>query len=302
MLMLAVSCGDSAVDELQPFTVPLPDIAAMSQLATGEIVAGDRKTGTIYKFSLVDPEPLTIGRLPVSSDGQRGLLGLTVLDGDRIFVAWTRPDEQLVVAEIPAGPDESGEPAEPRLVWSGFVSSTGANGGHLELLPDGRLVLGVGTLRRSALIDDPDVVNGKMLAIEPDGDPDQVPEILSSGWKNPFAFVVTDVGELWVADNEPEDGSSERIGRGDTPDAPLVDVVDQLAPSALIELGPKKLGVCSFITGELRSISLFDDGFGSGQPGPALASGCRTAALVIDDDWILLSDQESLQLQRLSDR
>ncbi len=313
VLFVLPACGDSAVDGFEPTTIPLADVASLARLSTGEVVAGDRLTGTIYRFSLAEPDsdPVVIGRVPVSTDGQRGLLGLAVDDTDRIFAAWTNPDDQLVVGEVivstPTSASTSssasasslapGQFSETRLVWNGFASSTGANGGHLELLADGRLAIGVGTLRRSALIDDPEAVNGKMLAIDPAGDADQDPAILSSGWKNPFAFTVTEAGRLWVADNEPEDGSSERIGRGDLAQSPRLDVEGQLAPAALIELGPNRLGVCSFITGEMRTITLADDGFGATQPGSVLLSGCRTAALVIDESWILTADLEQLQLQ-----
>jgi hypothetical protein len=306
LAFVASSCGDSAVDEFQPVTVPLANVAALAQLSTGEVLAADRIEGTVYRFSLSDPapSPVAVARVPVSSDGQRGLLGLVVASDDRVYGAWTGPDDQLVIGRLPLanepmGPDDA---TQPQLVWAGFASSTGANGGHLELLSDGRLAIGVGTLRRSALIDDPDMVNGKMLAIDPDAGVDQQPEILSSGWKNPFAFTVTEAGELWVADNEPEDGSLERIGRGDIADGPRRDLDGQLAPAALVELGPDRLGVCSFITGELRAFTIDGDRLSTTGPGPALGTGCRTAALVIDDQWILTSDQEQLRLQLHPDR
>lgn len=303
LLLAGSSCGDSAVEGFQPVQIPLADIASLSRLSSGEVLAGDRITGTIYRFSLTDqgsqPDPVVVGRVPVSTDGQRGLLGMAIDDADRLFAAWTMPDNQLVVAEVPlaATSIEVGELSDPRVVWQGFESSIGANGGHLEPLPDGRLALGVGTLRRSALIDDPEAVNGKLLAIDPDASPEQAPEVLSAGWKNPFAFTVTAAGELWVADNEPEDGSSERIGRGDLADAPRLDLTNEIAPGALVELAPGRLGVCSFITGEMRSVSLNGDGLTSSQPGQEVLDDCRTAALVIDERWVLVSNQDQLRLR-----
>lgn len=306
LCFLLLGCGDSAIDDYEPVSIPLPDVAALAQLSTGEILAADRLTGTIYRFALIDPDPVVVGRVSVSTDGQRGLLGLAVDANDRVYAAWTQLDNRLVVGEVLTSTSqlELDEVSETRPVWNGFESSTGANGGHLEFLPAGtsseaRLVIGVGTLRRSAFIDDPEAVNGKMLAIDLSLGADQRPEILSSGWKNPFAFTVNQAGELWVADNEPEDGSSERIGRGDLPDAPRLDLAEQLAPSALVELGPDRLGVCSFITGELRTIALQSDRLGSSEPGAVLLNRCRTAALVIDENWILTSDLDSLELQRL---
>lgn len=297
-LVLLAGCVDDASPEPEPdsafgsVVVELTDVVAMDRLSTGEIVTAGRLTGTVHRFSLAGPEPEVVAEVEVSSTGQRGLLGLVVDDRDRIFISWTDPDERFLIGRLPApaGTDTSAV----EIVWSGFASSTGANGGHLDILPDGRLVTGIGTLRRSSLIDDPDAVNGKILAFDPDGPPDQTPEVLSSGWKNPFAFTVTAGGELWVADNEPEDGSPERLARGDSNGGPVTDIDRQFAPSAVVQLGPDRLGVCSYIGGGLHPVDL-DDGRAS-QPGSAIADGCRTAALVVDEDLLLLSDQDRLIL------
>ena len=50
--------------------------------------------------------------------------------------------------------------------------------------------------------------------LDPTGDPTQSPKVLSQGWNNPFAYDISGLDHLWVADNSPGT-QPERIGRGD---------------------------------------------------------------------------------------
>jgi hypothetical protein len=174
-----------------------------------------------------------------------------------------------------------------RLVWEGPASSDRANGGHLALLQDGRLVIGIGDLQDPDRVTDPDAPNGKLLGLDPAGPPDEDPTMLSDRWNNPFAFVVTRRGVVWVADNAPGD-DPERIGRGDrgTDRAALPGM---RAPSALVELGPGRLALCGYLDGLLTLVEV--DG-GPPTVGETVATGCRTGAVSLDDDRLAVSDGE----------
>ncbi len=259
--------------------------AALVPLPDGTLLVGERATGRVRVVDddgRLRPDPLA--EVDVATDGQRGLLGLASIEG-RTFAAWTRAtDGRIVVGQV--------APGSPRLVWEGPPSSDLANGGHLDVMSDGRLVIGIGDLQDPTRVADAATPNGKLLALDPDGATDQVPEILSGGWNNPFAFTVTRDGEIWVADNAPGD-EPERIGRGDRA-GPLVELPGARAPSALIELEPGRLGLCGFLDGQLVEVAVDDTEPAVGRT--ILDDGCRTGAARLGDGRLAVSDGEQLIL------
>lgn len=208
----ATSVGGCAADSGPATSLVFEGIEAVSlaEGAGGSLLFAERESGRVLRLparaltrraTAADIE--IVGQVAVSSEGQRGLLGIAEIDG-RVYAAWTRPDEQLVVGEVAPG---------TREVWDGYPSKVGANGGRLVVDPNGRLIIGVGTLRNSALLDDPESPNGKLLRLDPLGAPTQRPDVVSGGWNNPFAMAFVD-GQLWVADNHPSDGD-EPLGPAD---------------------------------------------------------------------------------------
>jgi hypothetical protein len=264
---------------------PGAEPVALASLDGGDLLVGERRTGVIR---VINPqgdlsEPIAQVDVAAAETDQRGLLGLAAA-GEQIYAAWTRArDGHIVVAEITDGTE--------RLVWLGPASSRRANGGHLEVLPDGRLLVGVGDLQEPDRVEDPNTPHGKLLALDPAGTPEQTPVALSGGWNNPYAFVVTSNGEIWVADNAPGD-APERLGRGDR-DATRTNLPGKRAPAALVELQPGLLGLCGYLDGELTVIDIRDD-----QPtldGPA-ATQCRTGATALDDNRIAITDGERVHI------
>lgn len=196
-----------------------------------------------------DGEVRDLARLRASRGGQRGLVGLAVDDRGRTFAAYTEasPPRRLVVVQVASG--------SARLVWRGPPSRDLANGGQIAFGPDRRLTIGIGDLQEPARIDDPDAVNGKLLSLDPDGPPDQRPRVLSGGWNNPYAFVWTADGALWVADNAPGE-RFERIGRGDPAGrgAPVLRLDERLAPAGLAALPSGDLLLCGFVSRRLDRV------------------------------------------------
>lgn len=203
--------------------------------------------GTVH-----DDSGAVIATVSADTDGQRGLLGLTVDPDGRVFVSYTDPTFDLIVSEI-----ELPE-ANEREVWRGPTTVQGGNGGRM-IFEDGELIIGIGLLNDRDGQADPTSIVGKLIAIDPDGTPDtQEPRILSGPWNNPFAFDRSPSGELWVADNDPNDGD-ERVARGDLgidPEVALVLPADS-APSGLAATD-EALFICSYNDLELNRFDIVD--------------------------------------------
>ena len=296
--LLVASCGGSprASDAVaEPVaTVRFADEAGPTALVVdedGRLLVGERTTGRVRAVVDGQPDAVPVAEVAVRRDGQRGLLGLAVLDG-RLFACWVRAEDgRIVVGELTRDPTGYRDPPAERLVWEGPRSSDLANGGHLDVW-DGRLVVGIGDLEDRETASDPTSPNGKLLALDPDGPADQQPEVLSSGWNNPFAFTVAgDV--VWVADNSPGD-EPERLGRGDRPDGPRIELDGERAPSALVPIGGGQLGLCGFLTGELVVVEV--DGAAPLVGSTVAATGCRTGAVLLPDGSVAVSDGEVVRI------
>ena len=284
--LLAAGCGSTGPRTGEVLVADAGEVAAMVGLDDGGLRIGERGSGEI---SEVDAGGRTrrLTRVDVRSGGQRGLLGLAVDGADRTFAAWTRPDGRLVVGQVAPGPT--------RLVWRGPSSTELGNGGHVAFAGDGRLVLGVGDLQAPALADDPDAANGKMLALDPDGPPDQRPVVLSDGYTNPFAFAVTPGGALWVFDNATR-SDPERLVRGDQPAEPALEQVEEMAPSGLAAVAEDQLVVCGYRSRTLEHVAIHADG--SATRGNVLAEDCAFGVAVLADGRIAYGDGESVRVVR----
>jgi len=233
-------------------------LAALAPLPGGGLRGGELTTGIVRDVLVAGGRRATgraartLVRLPVSTGGQRGLLGLVVDARGRTFAAFTTTGgaERLVVEQVLPGPR--------RRVWTGPPSTDLADGGHLELLGSGRLVIGVGDLQDPARIPDDGSANGKLLSLDPDGPAIQEPRILSRGWNNPYAFARiggtgADADGLLVVDNAPG-RRPERIARGDADGLAARDVTalsERIAPSGLAVLRPDEIAVCGVRSGTL---------------------------------------------------
>lgn len=220
-------------------------IAALAPLAGGGLRYGELRSGLIRDRG----SRRILARVEVTTRGQRGLLGLAVAEG-RTFAAYTARDGRLVVDRV--------LPRPAARVWTGPATVDLGNGGHLAVLADGRLLIGVGDLGRPSRVADPETLNGKLLALEPRGPAEQLPEVLSGGWNNPFAFAVAPDGRVWVADNAPG-RRPERLGNG-TAVAPRSPLARPIAPSGLAVLSATDVAVCGVASGTLERYRRAADG------------------------------------------
>ncbi len=277
------------------WTPPLPRLmvedaafpAALAPLPDGGLLYAERLTGRVRH---VDGNgwlaPDAVAEVRVSTGGQRGLLGLAVR-GHELFAAWTDPDGLLVVGRV--------APPPARLIWVGPQSRERANGGRIAFAPGGTLVIGVGDLLEPDLVDEPDTVNGKILRLDPDGDPAQQPEVISGGWHNPFAFTLTPDGELWVADNAPG-REPERLARGNPgPEAASVAALPpRTAPSGLAFLADGRLAVCGFVSRQLLAYRIGTDGVPV-RDGRPLATDCALDVAVLADGRVVYADEDTIR-------
>jgi hypothetical protein len=295
-VLLAPACAsDVAAPSPVPTRVLVDDAAfpvAVWAETDGSLLYGERLTGDVRRVAAdgtLDRDVVAHVDVVVAPDDQRGLLGLVRDRAGRLIAAWTRPsDRRLVVGQVDV------EPA--RLIWEGPPSADLANGGHLDVLPTGRIVIGVGDLLAPGeLADDPAVPNRKVLSLDPDGAPSQSPTILSSGWNNPFAIVVDAAGVVWVADNTGGAGP-ERIGRGDEPAARATAMggpgEGEMVPAALVALGPDRLGLCTFLGADLREVRIID---GRAEVADsAIAAPCGTGAARLADGRIAMATPDRI--------
>lgn len=289
-LALAACTGD-ARDASEILVADVESPAALAALPGGGFAYGERLSGMVVAVDADGRNPQPIIDLEVSTRGQQGLLGMAAdLDSDQLFAAWTTPDEQLVVGRIDTG--------EVSIVWEGFAASDGANGGRLVVLPNGRLVLGVGTLRNSARVSDLDEVNGKMLSIDPAGPSDQTPTVLSRGWNNPYAFAVTPSGDLWVADNDPG-SEAERLARGDLGvDEAIESEFTTLlpmttAPAGMVAISDTELWVCGYVSRAMLRYRINDAGLA--ERSGTVTTDCQLDVIQLTDGGVVFSTDTDIR-------
>lgn len=257
-------------------------VAALAPLPGGGLRYGTLRGGVVRDRG----SSRVLARVPVRSGGQRGLLGLAVDSGARTFAASVARDGHLVVDQI--------LPAPRRRVWTGPVAAGLGNGGHLAVLPSGRLVIGVGDLQRPSRTRDPRALNGKLLELDADGPASQTPRILSGGWNNPFAFAATAAGSIWVADNAPG-RRPERLGPGFGP-GPRTALRRHLAPSGLAVLTRHEVAVCGVASGTLERYRRASDGRWS--HARTFASPCRYGVAQLAGGDLVVSTDSGLRRVR----
>ena len=273
---------------------------ALTALPGGGFLSAEHETGNGRREAsdgTLDPAPAAT--VAVRLGGQRGLLGVAVDKGARVFADWIRAsDGREVIGQV--------APGSERVIWEGPESAELANGGHIAFDPDGRLVVGIGDVLDRSKFDDPAAPNGRFLALDPDGPSSQKPAVLSCCWNNPYAFAFSPSGKLWVADNAPELG--ERLARADIGLAPssVLTLPGVSAPSGLAIVGESALVVCGYVSRSLVAYEIGREGVpaaagkGSGSSLPIehagilLTRGCATGATTLSDGRIVYSDENSI--------
>lgn len=272
-------------------------VPALAALPDGGILTGELESGVVRRHPTPGPRELGTGevvaRLDVQSGGQRGLLALAAAPDGRAWVSYVEDDDdRLVVERLAPGPRER--------VWTGPAATRLATGGHIAYDPrEDRILIGVGDLQDPERVDDPGTLNGKLLALDPDGPAGQTPALLSLGWNNPFAFARLPSGGVVVADNAPG-REPERIGRGDTGgEGPedVTELVGRIAPSGVVALADDELAVCGVVSGTLDRFRRNAEG--RWEPVGVLDDDCRYGVERLADGTLAVSGTDGVHLTAL---
>ncbi|MGA0322946.1 MAG: PQQ-dependent sugar dehydrogenase [Ilumatobacteraceae bacterium] len=209
------SVGFSTTHSLAPLSDTVADHREQRLLAVTQ-------GGTIHDLGHDDlPTVLDITHL-TRQNAEQGLLGAVLShDGETMYLNFTSTEEQrsgdTVIAALPRAPDGS-FPSDDLITIMTIAQPYGNhNGGDLEILDDGSLLIAVGDggsggdpERHSHVLDDP---LGKLLRIQPLSDggyripvdnpyvDDGLGEVWSSGLRNPWRIDVDPLtADLWIAD------------------------------------------------------------------------------------------------------
>src|SRR5215211_6112144 len=142
----------------------------------------------------------------VKLGAEQGLLGIAFhpdfATDRRVYLHWSDPKGDTLVAEFRAGRDGRIDPKPLRALQYVDQPEENHNGGQLLFGPDGRLYLGLGDgggafdPRRTA--QDPDRRLGKLLSVDPERRDWRVELLgLRNPWRFSFDFAL---GEVWIGD------------------------------------------------------------------------------------------------------
>ena len=209
------SVGFSTTHSLAPLSDTVADHREQRLLAVTQ-------GGTIHDLGHDDlPTVLDITHL-TRQNAEQGLLGAVLShDGETMYLNFTSTEEQrsgdTVIAALPRAPDGSFLSDDLITIMTIAQPYGNHNGGDLEILDDGSLLIAVGDggsggdpERHSHVLDDP---LGKLLRIQPLSDggyripvdnpyvDDGLGEVWSSGLRNPWRIDVDPLtADLWIAD------------------------------------------------------------------------------------------------------
>ena len=202
--------GDHSEGDAEVLATGLEVPWGLTFLPTGEALVGERNTGRIYRIPADGGERTLVGTVPgVVPDGEGGLLGLAV---DPLFIhdsfvyAYLTAEADNRIIRFRLTPDEP-EVYDVEVVLDGIAKAGNHDGGALAFGPDGMLYAGVGDAGVPARAQDPASLNGKILRMDPLGDPppeDPNPDpdslVWSMGHRNVQGLAWDSRGRLWATE------------------------------------------------------------------------------------------------------
>lgn len=215
--------GSARVEVALEEVARLDSLTAMTQHPqNGDLYIAER----VGRVQIVDPEsgdvrgPIIDIRDEVSTDGERGLLGVAIApEGDLLYLSYTDVEGDTRVHELALRGDGSVDPATRREVFTIEQPFANHNGGQVSFGPDDLLYLGLGDGGGGGdplgTGQDPTDLLGTIIRIDPrGGDPYAIPadnpfvegsggapEVWLWGVRNPWRFSWDqETADLWVGD------------------------------------------------------------------------------------------------------
>ena len=215
VMLGAGATGAAAAPVMQDVVVAPGTVSSASTMTLapdGRIFVADQtgRLRVIKNGALLSAPFLTV---PVTSDGERGLLGVTVDPGFAsngfVYVYYTAASpvvNRVVRYTASASNPDVADPASARVIVDNIPSQSGYhNGGALHFSPDGKLFFAVGENHSGGNAQSLDSMAGKLHRINPDG---SVPAgnpfgstIWALGLRNPFTFdIQRATGRIFIND------------------------------------------------------------------------------------------------------
>lgn len=139
----------------------------------------------------------------VRSGGEQGLLSITLHPDDpsRLFAHYSDNDGDTVVSEFAMPSEASADPESERVIFTHDQPASNHNGGMIQFLPDGRLLVGLGdgggANDRFGNGQNRDTLLGGLVTLSVDGEAN--PSLYSYGLRNPWRFWI-DGETVYIAD------------------------------------------------------------------------------------------------------
>ena len=275
--LLAAGCGGG---ESTFLSLRAAGVTAIAAQPDGSLTYADSESNAFRDVS-ASGEPSIQPRSLITTE-LIDVLGLMADPQGRTFASLLNGDRTVSVVEVAS---------VPRTVWVGPIA-TGNPGGALARSPQGRVVIALGDLGDPRRVADSSSLNGKVLTLDPNSGPEQLPNMISTGWTDPEGLTYDQGGSLWIADQDAGGkGRLARVGPRGAIGKPT-ELATGSEPSGLARYAQQELVLCSAATGKVQRFLLQE---GLAIPGRTLGSGCIGPLTATSDRGLAFATAEGIR-------
>jgi glucose/arabinose dehydrogenase len=213
---LLAACGDGGGVEhhgdAEEMATGLEVPWGLGFLPDGDALVGERNTGRLYRIPADGGDRELVATVPgVVAGGEGGLLGIALdplfaHSGHSFVYAYLTSDTDNRIVRFNLDPNQP-KVYNDQVLVTGIEKASIHNGGGLAFGPDGMLYAGTGDAGVPDRAQDPASLNGKILRMDPLGDPPIIkpnpdPDSLvwSSGHRNVQGLAWDSGGRLWATE------------------------------------------------------------------------------------------------------